>query len=113
MPRMGTPTASVTALATPLGTHSSTMEKTPAASSAFASATSFAAPSGVPPCILKPPKLEADCGVRPMWPMTGMPTSTMRRMVSAMAAPPSSLTQSQFVSMRMRQALRMACSGLS
>lgn len=37
----------------------------------------------------------------------------MRRMVSAMLRPPSSLTQSQFVSMSIRQALRMACSGLS
>ena len=74
---------------------------------------SFAAPSGVPPWTLKPPKLLALCGVMPMWPMTGMPTSTMRFMVGAILLPPSSLMQSQFVSMSMRQALRIACSGLS
>ncbi len=31
------------------------------------------------PCRRKPPRLETLCGVRPRWPMTGMPAATMAR----------------------------------
>lgn len=113
MPRMGTCTSSCMALATTLGTHSTTMANTPAASRALASSISFRADSGVPPCTLKPPKEVAVCGVIPMWPITLMPASTIARIVGAMFAPPSSFTQSHRVSLVIRLAVSMACSLLT
>ncbi len=62
--------------ATGAGTASSTSAKTPAASSASASSKSRRAFSAVRPCALKPPSIVADCGVRPMWPITGIPAPT-------------------------------------
>ena len=58
------------------GTHSSTSEKQPASSSARASSNSCRALLGRAPWALKPPSIVADCGVSPMWPMTGMPEPT-------------------------------------
>ena len=53
------------------------------------------------------------CGVRPTWPITGMPRWLRNAIVSAMRAPPSSLMAPQPVSFRMRAAERKACSRLS
>ncbi len=36
-----------------------------------------------------------DCGVRPTWPITGMPALTMRCTCSATGSPPSSFTASK------------------
>ena len=76
------------------GTASRTSEKHPAASSARASARSASAFSAVRPCALKPPSIVADCGVSPMWPMTGMPAPTIARTRDSVAPAPSSLTAS-------------------
>ena len=65
------------------------------------------------PWVLKPPSTLIDCGVRPMWAITGMPRSVRKRMVSAMRRPPSSLTAPQPVSFMTWAALRKATDGLS
>ena len=44
------------------------------------------------PCTRKPPNWLTDCGVRPMWPMTGTPDPTTCRMTSSCPSTPSSLT---------------------
>ncbi len=51
-----------------------------------------------------------DCGVSPIWPITGTPRSTKKAMVSAMRRPPSSLIAPQPVSFITRAALMKACS---
>ena len=52
-----------------------------------------------------------DWGVKPMWAMTGMPASTMRRMLSATTRPPSSFTAWTPASFMNRTAVASACSG--
>ena len=93
-------------VATGEGTASSTSAKQPAASSAIASSTSCRAFSAVRPCALKPPSIVADCGVRPMWPMTGMPAPTSARTRESVGPAPSSLTASAPASLTKRIALR-------
>ena len=51
------------------------------------------------------------CGVRPTWPITGIPRSVSSRTVGAIASPPSSLTAAQPVSFITRAQLANACSG--
>ena len=65
-----------------------------------------AAFSAVRPCALKPPSIVADCGVRPMWPITGMPASTIARTRESIAPAPSSFTASAPASFTKRIALR-------
>ena len=79
MPIVGTVTDSVMRAATWAGTASSTIAKQPAASSASASDSSCCAFAAVRPCVLKPPRMVSDCGVRPMWPITPMPAETIAR----------------------------------
>ena len=76
MPIVGTVSASVIRPRPGAGTASSTIAKQPAASSASASSSRRTAFSAVRPCALKPPSIVADCGVSPMWPITGMPAPT-------------------------------------
>ena len=61
------------------GIASSTIAYAPACSSALASCRTRAAASSLLPCTRKPPNAWIDCGVRPTWPITGMPAPTMRR----------------------------------
>ena len=50
------------------------------------------------------------CGVRPTWPMTGMPAWTMARArATGTGPPPSSLTASQPASLTNRCAVAIAC----
>ena len=46
------------------------------------------------PCALKPPSIVADCGVSPMWPITGMPAPTIARARDSIGPAPSSFTAS-------------------
>ena len=46
------------------------------------------------PCALKPPSIVADCGVRPTWPITGMPAPTIDATRVRVGPAPSSLTAS-------------------
>ena len=80
------------ARASSAGTSSSTTAKAPASWTARASAMSLRADSFERPCTRKPPSWLTACGVRPMWPMTGMPAVTMASMVRAERTPPSTLT---------------------
>ena len=54
-----------------------------------------------------------DCGVRPMWAITGMSTLVMASMVSAIGTPPSSLTAAASPSLMRRMLLSTACCGLT
>ena len=92
MPMVGTLSASVTRRATAAGIASISTIAAPAASRARASAMSRSAPSSDLPCTRYPPSVCTDCGVSPMCAQTGMPRSTMNRVVSTMGAPPSILT---------------------
>ena len=66
----------------------------------------------VRPCTLWPPMRWKLCGVRPMWPTTGMSTRVRAWIVSAITTPPSSFTHSapSFIS---RIELSTACCGLT
>ena len=110
MPIVGTASACVAARATAGGTASSTIAKQPAASSASASSTSCCARSAVLPCALKPPRTVAVCGVRPTWPITGIPAPTIARARETEVPPRSSLTASAPPSFTSRTAFRTACS---
>lgn len=74
------------------GTASKTKLKQPASWSARASVRSFEALAAVLPCTRKPPRECERCGVRPMWPRTGMPIEVILDIVGANSMPPSSLT---------------------
>ena len=63
-----------------------------------------AAFSAVRPCALKPPSIVADCGVRPRWPITGMPASTIALTRASIAPAPSSFTASAPASFTKRMA---------
>ncbi len=85
-------------------TASITTEKAPACAIARAS---FSIGSQLPssrPWARNEPSVLIDCGVSPIWPITGMPRSHRNAMVSAIRAPPSSLTAPQWVSLRIRTA---------
>ena len=62
------------------------------------------------PWALKPPSAVAVCGVRPTWPITGIPARTIARARSTEAPPRSSLTASQPASLTKRWAFSIACS---
>ncbi len=96
--------------ATGEGTASRTIEKQPAAWSASASRTSCAAFDAVRPCALKPPSAVADCGVRPMWPITGTPAPTMACTRESIVPAPSSFTASAPASLTNRTAFVTASS---
>ena len=72
--------------------------------------TSRRAASAVRPCVLKPPSIVADCGVRPTWPMTGIPLSTIARAREVIVPAPSSLMMSAPPSFTKRIAFRTASS---
>ena len=50
--------------------------------------------AAVRPCALKPPSMVALCGVRPMWPITGMPASVSAWTRESIVPAPSSFTAS-------------------
>src|SRR6266511_4676261 len=102
MPIVGTVSASVILAATGTGTASSTIAKQPAASSASASASNFRAFDAVRPCVLKPPRIVSDCGVRPTCPMTPIPAKTMACTRESDGPAPSSLTTSASASFTKR-----------
>ena len=99
------------------GMPSNTIAKAPAASTASASSINRSRWPAPWPCLrpwtLWPPMRCTDCGVRPMWPITGMSTEAMRAMVSATGSPPSSLTASAPPSLIRRPALVTASIGLT
>ncbi len=92
MPITGISSAPVIARARSTGTHSSSRTLAPARSSSSASSIMASAWLGSRPWTRKPPRRLMDCGVRPMCAHTGMPRSASLRVVSAIQAPPSSLT---------------------
>ena len=108
MPMVGIASAAVAWRATSAGMDSNTIAKTPAASSARASAISFSASRSSVACRRYPPNWCTDCGSRPRWPITGMPISTSRWATSSIAAPPSILTAAAPPSWIRRPALRTA-----
>ena len=88
------------------------MQNAPASSSACASSTIFFACAAPLPWSRKPPRALTLWGVRPRWPMTGIPARAMPATRSAISAPPSSLTASQPASAMNRPAFRIAVSTL-
>ena len=110
MPIVGTVSARVIARRPAAGTASSTIAKQPAASSASASSTSCCARSARAALRLEAAEHVAVCGVRPTWPITGMPASTIARARETDVPPPSSLTASAPPSLTRRTALLTACS---
>eukprot|EP00968_Pinguiococcus_pyrenoidosus_P028839 scaffold8138_cov277-Pinguiococcus_pyrenoidosus.AAC.4 len=110
MPMVGISSASVMALATGAGTHSSTMAKAPASCMRRASSSSSRAFFAVRPCARKPPMTLMACGVRPTCAMTAMPPSTIFLKVSARLFPPSIFTASMPPSLMKRYAFLSASS---
>jgi len=110
MPIVGMSSASVIRAATGAGTASRTSEKQPASWSASASSNSCTAFDAVRPWALKPPSMVAVCGVRPMCPMTGMPTPVSACTRESIEPAPSSLTASALASFTKRIAFSSACS---
>ena len=92
MPIVGIRSRSVIAAASCSGTSSSTTANAPASWTASASASSDAACVAVLPWTRTLPIALIACGVRPMWPMTGMPALTRASIVRALRTPPSTLT---------------------
>ena len=92
------------------GTHSSTSEKHPASSSASASSNSCRACSAERPWALKPPSIVADCGVSPMWPITGMPEPMSALTRESIGPAPSIFTASAPASLTKRTAFSTAVS---
>ena len=85
IPIVGMWSRSVIAAASCSGTSSRTIAKAPASWTASASARSARAWSRVLPWTRTLPTPLIDCGVRPMWPMTGMPARTSASMTRAVA----------------------------
>ena len=106
IPIVGTVSDSVMRAATGTGTASSTIAKQPAASSASASARSCCAFAAVRPCVLNPPRIVSDCGVRPTCPITPMPAETIALTRESEGPAPSSLTTSAPASLTNLIALR-------
>ena len=99
----------MTRAASSAGTHSTTMAKAPAASTARASSRMRSASR----CTLKPPSRRTDCGVRPMCPITGMSADATAATAAALRTPPSNLTAWAPPSLTSRPALATACCGLT
>ena len=91
---VGMPSLSVMAPAASAATYSRTTENAPASSRATASSRMPAADSAVVPWTLIPPRTVARWGMRPMWPWTGIPTSTRVFTFPEISFPPSSFTAS-------------------
>lgn len=111
MPMVGMPRRLVIRLATSAGMASSTKAKQPAAWRESASSRTWRAPRVVLPWTRNPPRAFCRWGVRPMWPITGMPARVIRLMVGAISLPPSSLTLCTRPSLMIRMADSRACSG--
>ena len=96
---------------TAAGIASNTSAKQPASCSASACAPICAAAAAVRPWAFQPPSAVAVWGVRPTWPITGMPAPTIARArLTEDGPPPSSLTASQPASLTIRIAFEIACS---
>ena len=108
MPIVGTCSRAVIAAASSAGTSSMTIAAAPAASRASASAISAAAASGARPFTRGRPSVSADCGVRPIWPITGAPLRASAPTIGAISAPPSILTAPAPPSRRKRPAFATA-----
>ena len=115
MPMVGAATSGACAMARATGSTmpSNTIAQAPASLIARASSRSRRSASGAFPCTRKPPIVLIACGVRPTWPITGMPRRVRNATVSARCAPPSSFTAPAPVSLRTRAALAKACSRLA
>ena len=111
MPMGGIVSTSVTRAASGAGTISITTAKHPAFSSAMASSTSRSAESPRP-CTRYPPRTCSLCGVKPMWPITGMPARTRSSISGTMSLPPSSLTACAMPSFMKRVAVASAVSAI-
>ena len=94
IPITGISSFGISASVTADGIASKTIAKQPTDCRASASSASLAAASAVRPWALKPPRAVAVCGVRPTWPITGMPERTIARARSTEGPPRSSLTAS-------------------
>ena len=92
IPIVGMRSRSVMAAASCSGTSSSTIANAPASWTASASASSDRAWSRVLPWTRTLPSALIAWGVRPMWPMTGMPARTSVSIIRAVRTPPSTLT---------------------
>jgi len=103
-------TAAVMRRASGSATASITTENAPACVTAWASSSIGAQSASSRPWARNEPMVLMDCGVSPIWPITGTPRSTRNAMVSAMRRPPSSLIAPQPVSFITRAADRNACS---
>src|ERR671931_439134 len=77
MPMTGTCIRGMSSDATALGMASNTIAKQPAPWRASASRAMRSAACAVRPCARYPPRAVEVCGVRPTWPITGMPASTI------------------------------------
>ena len=71
------------------GMHSSTMEKHPAASNAWAVRKMLRALCAVAPCTRNPLVSPNRCGCNPMWPMTSMPSVVKRSINGTSSIDPS------------------------
>ena len=110
MPIVGTDRRRVTSAATGAGTASSTTEKHRPLRARARRRRAASRASAVLPWVLNPPSIVADCGVRPTWPMTGMPASTIDSHAGAIGPAPSSLTASAPASLTKRIAFSTAFS---
>ena len=112
IPIVGMWSRSVIAAASCSGTSSRTIEKAPASWTANASAMSARAWSRVLPWTRTLPTPLIDCGVSPMWPITGIPARTRASITRAVRTPPSTLTAWTPASRRKIPALSSASSGV-
>ena len=95
------------------GTSSSTTANAPASWTARASARSARAWSLDLPWIRTRPRVLIAWGVRPMWPITGIPARTSASIVRVLRTPPSIFTAWAPASRRKRPALATASSALA
>ena len=79
MPITGTSISPISSSVTALGIASKTIAKQPASCSASASAAMRAAARALRPWAFQPPSAVEVWGVRPTWPITGMPAPTIAR----------------------------------
>ena len=106
----GSCSAPVMRAATGGGTPRARARSSPPPRAPSASSSSCRACSAVRPCALKPPSIVADCGVSPMWPITGMPAPTIARARESIGPAPSSFTASAPASLTKRIAFSTAVS---
>src|SRR6188768_2303114 len=104
MPMVGITTDLVMRAASGSAIASRTIAKAPASATALASDSIAAHSSSRRPCALNEPSALIACGVKPTWPITGIPRWLKNAIVSAMRTPPSSLIAPQPVSFMIRAA---------